>query len=241
VTPEMDQEETARLMQHYRLRAIPVVEDGVLRGVITADDIIDVITEEATEDMYRIAGVLGDERVFSPVTRSIPRRLPWLLLLLVFSSFTAVVVGAFEATIADFAILAAFMPIIAGQAGNSSIQVITLVVRGLALGEVAPGDAFRVIAKEMRVGLINGMVIGVIVGVAGYLVTGRELLGVILWAALVGNMLIAGIMGVVVPLTVRVLRLDPALGSGPFVTSMADVTGVAIYLGLATIFLTDLV
>jgi magnesium transporter len=242
VPPNEDQEEVARMLQHYRLRAVPVVnEEGVLEGIITADDIIDVITEEATEDMYRIAGLLGDERVFSPVLRSVPRRLPWLLLLLGFSSLSAVVVGLFEGTIADFAILAAFMPIIAGQSGNSSIQVITLVVRALALGEVESRDAWRVIRKEVRVGAVNGIAIGTIVGLAGWLVTGRALMAVILLAALVGNMVIAGILGVLVPLTVRRFKLDPALGSGPFVTSLADVTGILIYLGLATIFLSGLV
>lgn len=242
VRPDTDQEEAARLLARYRLRALPVVDEaGVLQGIITSDDVIDVITEEATEDIYRLAGVLGDERVFTPVTRSVPRRLPWLMLLLIFSSFTAVVVGTFESTIADFAILAAFMPIIAGQSGNSSIQVITLVVRGLALGEVQPGDAYRILAKEVRVGLVNGIVIGAIVGTVGWLVTGKAILAVILMAALVGNMIIAGIFGVVVPLTVRAFRLDPALGSGPFVTSLADVTGILIYLGLATLLLSDLI
>lgn len=241
VTPETDQEEVARLIQHYRLRALPVVDDsGIIQGIITADDAMEVATEEATEDMYRMAGLLGDERVFSSVIQSVPRRLPWLVILLLFSSFSAVAVGLFESTIADLAILAAFMPIIAGQSGNFSIQVITLVVRGLAIGEVEPGDAVRIIAKEIRVGLISGLVIGALVGLIGWIVIGKPLIALILIAALAGNMMVAGVMGVFVPLTIRRLRLDPALGSGPFVTSLADVSAILIYLGLATLMLSQL-
>ena len=149
VEPGTDQEEVARLIQHYRLRALPVVdEDRVLKGIVTADDAMEVASEEATEDMYRMVGLPSDDSVYAPIMVSARRRIPWLGINLVGAFLAAAMVAAFEDTIAKAAALAVFMPVVAGQGGNSGIQSITIVIRGLALGEIQPEDARRVLVKE---------------------------------------------------------------------------------------------
>ncbi|MEE8347851.1 MAG: magnesium transporter, partial [Dehalococcoidia bacterium] len=161
VEPGTDQEEVARLIQHYRLRALPVVdEEHVLRGIITADDAMEVASEEATEDMYRMVGLPSDDSVYAPIMVSARRRLPWLGINLIAAFLAAAMVAAFEDTIARAAALAVFMPVVAGQGGNSGIQSITIVVRGLAVGEIQAEDARRVLAKEVVIGLIKGLAFG---------------------------------------------------------------------------------
>lgn len=157
VGPEADQEEVARLVQHYRLRALPVVDDaGTLQGVVTADDAMEVAAEEATEDMYRMVGLPGEDYIRSSSLASARRRLPWLSINLVTAFIAAAMVALFEDTIARATALAIFMPIVAGQGGNSGVQSITIVVRSLALGEIYPEDRIRVLTKEVTIGLIKG-------------------------------------------------------------------------------------
>lgn len=241
VRPDTDQEEAARLLQHYRLRAIPVVDDeGVLQGIITSDDVMDVITEEATEDMFRMAGLPGDESVYAPVQVSARRRLPSLLVNLVTAFAAGGMVAIFQGTIEKAAALAVFMPIIAGQGGNSGIQTITIVVRSMALGEIEPGDARRVLAKEVTLGVVQGVLFGLFVGLLAWLWQDAWEWGAVVGVAMLLNILVAALFGTLIPLILRALRLDPAIASGIVLTTFTDVMGFLFLLGLATIVIGEL-
>lgn len=241
VTPDADQEEAARLLTHYRLRALPVVdEDGVLRGIITADDVIDVLTEEATEDIYHMVGLGVDESVLSPVVGSLKRRIPWLLVNLVTAFIAALTVSAFEDTISKVAILAAFMPIIAGHGGNAGTQSATLVVRGIALAEVTPSDVRQVAKKEVVFGLIHGFVSGLLTGALAFILSDNIWLALVVFAAMQFNLIIATLAGALIPLALRALRIDPALASAIWLTTFTDVVGFLMLLGLGTLLLSKL-
>jgi magnesium transporter len=241
VSPDVDQEEAARELQHYRLRAIPVVDaDGVLRGIITSDDVIDVIQEEATEDMFQIVGLPGDESIYAPVLVSARRRIPWLMLNLATAFLAAGMVAIFEGTIEQAAALAIFMPIVAGQGGNAGIQTITMVVRSLALGEIEPGDATSILIKELLLGLIRGLIFGLIVGVIAWVLQENWTWGLVVGLAMLLNMIVAGLLGALIPLGMKSLRLDPAIASGVFLTTFTDVLGFFFLLGLGTIFIDQL-
>jgi len=234
-----DQEEVAHVMQKYDLLALPVVDgEGKLVGVIGYDDIVDVIEEEATEDIYRLANVSdGDLQVFSPIQLSVRRRLPWLLINLFTAFLAASVVNFFEATIAKLTVLAVFQSIVAGQGGNSGTQTLAMVVRGLALGEIEFSDGWEAMLREAGIGLIHGATVGVCVAIGAWLWRGIPLLGVVIGLAMVGNMVAAGIAGTVVPLTLKALKLDPALASAVIVTTVTDCVGFGLFLGLATLML----
>jgi magnesium transporter len=241
VTPEVDQEEAARRIQHYRLRALPVIDsERVLRGIITADDVIDVITEEATEDMYRMAGVGVKEWAFSPLRESVVRRVPWLGFNMVWAFAGASVISLFQGTIERVAALVIFMPMIAGQAGNAGIQTATVVVRSMALGEVGLGDVLRVLSKEWAMGVIKGVLFGLVLGLIAWAWKGNETLGIVAGLALFLNMLVAATTGVLVPMTMRRLGFDPATIAGVFDTMVTDLMGFLIYLGLATLLISQL-
>ncbi len=237
-----DQEETARRIQRYNFIALPVVDEGRrLMGVVSVDDLIDVIEEEATEDMYRMAGLDEDESVLRPVSQSVAPRLAWLLVNLVTAFAAAGVVNAFEGTIERIATLAVFMPVIAGMGGNAGVQTITLVVRSLALGRIELRDASRVLGRELTIGLANGVVIGLLVGTIVFVWKENVGLGVVAGSAMLLNMTTAVAAGVLVPLTLRAVRLDPALASGVLVTTCTDVLGFFFFLGLATLLVEWLV
>jgi magnesium transporter len=243
MTPEVvsvrtaeDQEEVLRRVQHYNFVAVPVVdEERHLVGVVSVDDLMDVAQEEATEDMFLMAGLSEDESLLRPAVRSVAPRLSWLLVNLLTAFAAAAVVNTFEGTIERVAALAVFMPIIAGMGGNAGIQTITLVVRSLALGEVELRDVRRVLARELAIGITNGVTIGLLLGVLAYLWKDNVGLGVVAGTAMLLNMTTAVTAGVLVPLTLRWLRLDPALASGVFVTMFTDVMGFFFFLGLATL------
>ena len=236
-----DQEVAAERMRHYNLLALPVVdEEGRIRGVITPDSVLDVQVEEATEDMYRMVGLEEEERIFRPIRESVPPRLAWLMVNLVTAFLAASTVSIFEGTIADVAALAVFMPMVAGMGGNAGIQTITLVVRSIALGEVGPTDATRVIRHELVIALIKGVVIGLIVGTVAWLWKDSAWLGLIAGFALLANILNATLIGVLVPMTLKRLKADPALASGVIVTTFSDVVGLLFFLGLATLLVTRL-
>ncbi len=231
---EADAEEVARLFDKYNFYALPVVNaGGRLLGIITIDDVIDVIREEATEDIYRSQGVPLEERVDTPWYESIKWRMPWLYFNLLTAFLAASVVGAFESTIAKFAVLAFFMPIIAGQGGNAGMQTVTIVTRGIALGEVPKGEGWRILAKEVMLGILNGLAMGVVVGAVGYVWKGTYALGLVVFLAMTLNLVTAGITGTVIPLGLRALRLDPALGSSIFLTTFTDTLGFAFLFLLA--------
>jgi len=241
VKPDTDQEEAANLLQKYRLRALPVVDDdGILRGIITADDVIDVIQEEATEDMYKMAGVGVKESAFSPLRESVLRRVPWLSFNMAWAFAAAGVINLFEGTIEKVAALAIFMPMIAGQAGNAGIQTATIVVRSMALGEVEVGDIARLLTKEWAMGAIKGTIFGLALGIIAWLWKGNATLGIVAGLALFLNMLVAATAGVLLPMTLRRLGFDPATIAGVFDTMLTDLFGFLIYLGLATLLVSQL-
>jgi magnesium transporter len=238
VRVETDQEEAARLVASYNLLAIPVVdEENKLVGVITVDDVIDVIKDEATEDIYRLAGVTSDERVFTPPGESLTKRLPWLAVNLVTAFIAASVVSLFEHTIDQVVALAVFMPIVAGMGGNAGMQTLTVIVRGIALGELTWGNTRKALLKEALVGLGNGLVLGTLGALVVWLMKGNPVLGGVLGLAMVINMFIAATAGTVIPLGLRAMKIDPALASSVFITTFTDVAGFGSFLGLATVFL----
>lgn len=230
-----DQEEIANLFQKYNFTALPVVDDfGVLMGIVTSDDVIDVIQEEATEDMQRMVGLSGEESVNTPWQRSVQNRLPWLCINLCTAFLAAWVVSLFETSIEKYAVLAIFLPIVAGQGGNSGSQTLTIMVRSLALGEVQGDEWRRVLVKEFLVSLVSGISIGIIVGFVCWLWKGNAILGVVIFFAMLLNMVAAALAGVLVPIGLKAIRVDPALASGIMVTTVTDVLGFFIFLSLAT-------
>jgi magnesium transporter len=242
VRTDTDQEEVARLVASYNLLAIPVVdEENKLVGVITVDDVIDVIKDEATEDVYRLAGVAGDDRVFSTAAESLRKRVPWLEVNLVTAFLAASVVAVFEGRIKDVPALAVFMPVVAGMGGNAATQTLTVIVRGIALGELTWANSRKALFKEAAVGLGNGIACGVVGAVVVWIWKGNPWLGGILCAAMIINMFVAATAGTLIPLALRALKVDPALASSVFITTLTDVFGFLSWLGLAALFLNKLV
>ena len=238
----MDQEEAARLVSKYELLALPIVDqERHLVGIITVDDVIDIIDKETTEDMYKMAGLEEKDRLFSRPGLSIQKRLPWMGFNLLTAMLAAFVVGLFERTIEEAVALAIFMPVVAGMGGNGGIQTLTVMVRGIALGELAFSTTWRVVLKEVTVGIVMGAIIGTLVAIIAYLWKGNPMLGFILALAMVINLFVASLAGTLIPLALKQLNLDPALGSGVVVTTFTDVFGFLSFLGLATIFLRYLV
>ena len=245
MTPEVisirvdeDQEEAARTLQRYNVVALPVVdEQSRLVGVASVDDLMDVAQEEATEDMYRMVGLTEEESVLRPLRQSLLPRLSWLLFYLVIAFFAALTVNAFESTIHEVVALAVFMPMIVGLGGNAGVQTITLVVRSLALGQVEPRQALRVLRRELIMAALNGVVIGLIIGVAAFLWKDNAWLGVVAGLATLLSMSAAVTAGVLVPTVLRLARLDPALASGIIVTAFTDVLGLFFFLGLAALLI----
>jgi magnesium transporter len=238
VRADVRQEEVARQVASYNLLAIPVVdEENKLVGVITVDDVIDVIKDEATEDVYRLAGVAGDDRVFTPPMESLRKRLPWLVINLGTAFLAASVVGIFESTIGVVTALAVFMPVVAGMGGNAATQTLTVIVRGIALGELTWANTRKALFKEAAVGIGNGVACGIIGALVVWLFKGDPVLGGILAMAMLINMFIAATAGTVIPLSLRALKVDPALGSAVFITTLTDVFGFLSFLGLGALFL----
>jgi magnesium transporter len=234
---DMDQEEVARQVAAYNLLAIPVVDaENKLVGIITVDDVIDVIKDEATEDIYRLAGVAGDERAFTPARESLRKRLPWLGINLLTAFLAAAVVSLFEGTIDLFPVLAVFMPIVAGMGGNAGTQTLTVIVRGIALGELTWSNSRKALLKEAAVGLGNGVVLGAAAAGVVWMARGNPTLGLVLGMAMIINMFVAAAAGTLVPLGLRAANVDPALASSVFITTMTDMFGFFSFLGLATVF-----
>ena len=242
VRADADQEEVAQTVARYNLLAVPVVDDEErILGVITVDDVIEVINEEATEDMYHLAGLSEEDRVFSPAHHAIRKRLPWMLLNLAATFCAAWVIGLFERTIEQIVALAFFMPVVAGMGGNGGIQSLTVITRAIALGELEFSSGLRAVGKEVTVGLSIGAITGIASGLLAYAWQGNPTLGLILFGTMVATMAVAGILGAAVPLTLRALGQDPAVGSGVFVTTLTDIFGFAAFLGIGTMLIDRLV
>jgi magnesium transporter len=236
VRADADQEELARQFEHYHYLGLPVLDtDGKLVGVVKASDALEVATKEATEDMQLMVGLSGEEHALTPWQQSIRVRLPWLYINLGTAFLAAFVVGLFENTITKWTALAIFLPIVAGQGGNAGMQTLTVIIRDLALGEITPGDGRRALVKEIILGLLNGLAIGLVVGLIGWWWKGSMTLGLVAGAAMLLNQLAAAASGVLIPLGLKSLRLDPALASSIFLTTVTDVAGFFFFLGLATV------
>ena len=235
VTVDTDQEECARIMQRYNMNELPVVDGGgVLRGIIMGDDVLDVLKEEATEDMYRLAGV-GGEAVFGPLAGAVKSRLPWLGVNLVTAFMAALAIGLFETTIGKVVALAVLLPLVTSQGGMGGIQTLTLAVRSMAIGELPSVQGMRLVSRELILGAAHGLLFGLLVGIAAYAWKGDYMLGVVLAVAMLGNMLIAGLTGAGVPLLLRKAGLDPAVSSAVFITTFTDIMGILLFLGIATV------
>jgi magnesium transporter len=241
VRVDVNQEEVARLVASYNLLAIPVVdEENKLVGVITVDDVIDVIKDEATEDVYRLAGLASDDRVFTAPSDSLRKRLPWLVVNLATAFIAASVVKIFEGTIGVVTSLAVFMPVVAGMGGNAATQTLAVIVRGIALGELTWGNSRKALLKEAVVGLGNGVACGIVGAGVVWLMQGNPFLGAILAMAMIINMFVAAVAGTLIPLALRALKVDPALASSVFITTLTDVFGFLSFLGLGALFISYL-
>jgi len=235
-----DQEEVAQLFEKYDVLAVPVIDDdGMLVGRITADDILDVMQEEATEDMYRLAALSGDDDISEPVGITAYRRGIWLTVNLGTAILASLVVAQFQGTIAQIVALAVLMPIVASMGGIAGTQTLTVIVRGIALGRVTFDNARRSLIKEVSVSLMTGMAFALVMGVvaAFWFPDFGFKLGLVIAVAMFINLIMAGLSGAMIPLTLQRLNIDPALASGTILTTVTDVVGFFAFLGLATIFL----
>jgi magnesium transporter len=239
VFPDTDQEEVARMVERYDLLAVPVVDhENKMLGIVTVDDVIDVIRYEATEDIMKMVGT-GDEYHTRSVLRSARMRMPWLL-----AAFAGGYIGIqflkmFDATLDRIVALAFFLPIIIAMGGNIGITSMTIVVRGLATGKIAVKELQKVIFKELGVAVLLGLLYGTILMVLAYLQFGEiNYLGFVVGSSMLVSMIMAAAIGTMMPLILNYLKIDPAVATGPFVTSAVDSLGILIYLGLATLILT---
>lgn len=233
IPADQDEEDVAYAFNQYHLISAPVVDgDGRLVGAITIDDAMVVLDEEHEEDILRLAGV-GDGSLSDKVSETTKQRFPWLAVNLVTAIFASLVIAQFEATIAQFVALAVLMPIVASMGGNAGTQSLTVAVRSLATRDLTGANVWRVIRREVLVGLINGVIFAVVMGIIGVIWFGTPMLGVVIGAAMVINLVVAGLAGTVIPVILDRIGVDPALASGAFVTTVTDVVGFFAFLGLA--------
>ncbi len=233
-----DEGDVAYAFNQYHLISAPVVdENGRLVGMITIDDAMAVLDEEHEEDILRLGGVAEGETLNTTVLETTRGRFPWLAVNLVTAIVASLVIGLFEDTIAQFVALAVLMPIVASMGGNAGTQSLTVAVRAIATKDLTGANLWRVIRRESLVGLINGVVFAVIMGIVGFIWFGSPDLGYIIAAAMVVNLVVAGLAGAVIPVALDRFGVDPALASGPFVTTVTDVVGFFAFLGLAAVVL----
>lgn len=235
VTPDQDQEAVAKIFKDYNLLSLPVVDSrGILLGQITVDDVVDVLEEEATEDILRLGGVTQDAPHAQSLGRMARGRLPWLAINLGTQVIAAWVVTFFDETLSKVIILAPLMTVIGGQGGNATMQSVTVVVRSLALGQINSQNIFKVIVKEVGVCSLNGALIGLVAASVVFVYTQRPLIALCMLIGMVCNTFVAGLAGAMLPLGLRLIRIDPALASGPIATTFTDICGFSVFLGVAT-------
>ncbi|MFF5996966.1 magnesium transporter [Lysinibacillus sp. KU-BSD001] len=236
-----DQEEVAQIIKDYNFLALPVInENSELQGIITVDDIIDVIDEEASDDYSKLAGISDIEDIDTGPLKAAKNRLPWLIVLLFLGMLTANLMGQFEATLDQVALLAVFIPLISGTSGNSGTQALAVAVRGIATGEVSEKSKMKLLMRELVTGVIMGLVCAVIVVGIVYFWKHNLIIGLLVGGAICCSILVATLAGSFIPLLMHKLGIDPAVASGPFITTLNDVTSLLIYLGLATMFLSQI-
>lgn len=233
-----DEGDVAYSFNQYHLISAPVVDtDGKLVGIITIDDAMAVLDEEHEEDILRLAGVSDESRLSDKVIETTKRRFPWLAVNLVTAILASLVIAQFEETIAQFVALAVLMPIVASMGGNAGTQSLTVAVRSIATKDLTGSNVWRVIRRETLVGLINGLIFAVVMGIVGVIWFGSPVLGLVIAAAMVINLVVAGLAGTMIPVVLDRLNIDPALASGAFVTTVTDVVGFLAFLGLAALVL----
>lgn len=233
----MDQEELAFLFRQQDLVSAPVVDDtGRLAGVITIDDVVDVIDEEAEEDIMKLSGAL-EQDVHASALKTVRRRQSWLVVTLVNTILASLVISRFERSIEELVALAVLMPIVAAMGGNAGMQVVTVVVRALATKDLTSGNALRIVRKELLIGLMNGIVFAAIMSTIAIVWFGNPGLGAVLAVAMIINMVWAALAGTLIPLLLSRAGIDPAIAAGPFLTTTTDVLGFLVFLGIATLVL----
>lgn len=233
----MDREEVVHQVAQKRFLAVPVVDrESRILGTIKTNELLTHTEEEATEDIQKMFGAGGDERVFSPMSFTISKRLPWLHVNLATAFLAAFVISFFEDIIAKVTLLAVFLPVVAGQGGNSGAQSLAVVMRGLVTHEIQPSLAGRVIRKESVIGLLNGLILGLVTGAVAWMWGGNPYLGVVIGVAMVINMVLAGLSGAAIPLGMKAIGLDPAQSSSIILTTITDVVGFLAFLSLAVVF-----
>ena len=242
VRPETDQEEVAGLVSKYDLKAIPVLNNKhSMLGIITIDDIMDVVTEETTEDIMKMGGVSKIEEIDSRISKKIGLRLPWLVINLITAFLAALTIKLFESTIAQVVALSSIMSMVTGMGGNAGTQTVSVIVRNIAMGKIKLKGSLKVLMKQFVVDLFNGIVIGLITGIAVYAIYHNVYLGIIIFLAMIANLIISGFCGTIIPLLLAKMKIDPALSSSIFLTTATDVLGFFIFLSLANIFLPHLI
>lgn len=235
VRPDLDQEEVAQVVSKYNLLAVPVVDkNDKLLGIVTIDDVIDVIKEENTEDIYKMAGIGHEELLRKSAFKVAWHRLPWLIATLCGGIIVATIIKNFQMTLEKVIALAFFIPVITGMGGNIGIQSSTITVRGIATGYITLDQIKKVLFKEVKEALIMGFVCGVAVGLVAYYLGGEPILGLVLMTSMFAAIMVAAIIGVTIPLLFERFNIDPAIASGPFITTANDITGVLIYFLLAS-------
>lgn len=238
VEPEEDQEQVARLVSRYDLNAIPVVsKKKVILGIITVDDVIDVIIQESDEDMLQMGGVSREESLDTTLGESVRMRLPWLLINLATAFLASFTVDLFSDTISKVVALSAIMTIVSGMGGNAGTQTVSILVRRLAQGELSWDECKKPFLKEIALGLIDGAACGAVTAAIVWPFYGNFYLGLIVFLAMIGNLLVSSICGFLIPVTIKKLNWDPAIASTIFLTTATDVLGFFIFLGLATLFM----
>mgnify|MGYP003388645875 CR=1 FL=1 len=235
----MDQEDMAFLFEQYDLTSAPVVNpQNRLIGMVTVDDVVEVIQEEAEEDMLKLAGISGDTDIYMAAWQTARSRFTWLFVNLLTAILASIAIGIFEGTIKQIVALAVLMPIVASMGGNAGTQTLTVAVRALATRELNQSNALRVFGKEILVGIINGVIFAIIVGLVATLWFGEKGLGIVIALAMLFNLFVAGFFGASIPLLLQRWKIDPALGASILLTTVTDVVGFFVFLGLAKILLT---
>lgn len=238
VKTDMDQEEVAKIVARYDILAVPVVDDtNQLVGIVTVDDVIDIIREEATEDILKMAGAGGDFVETKSIFKNIKMRMPWLFASCIGGIIASFIIGYFQESLSKLAYLAAFIPVIMGMGGNIGVQSATITVRGLATGRLNIRDIWSVVSKQLMVGLILGLIYGFVVGLVAQLKYSRELFALSVGIAVLCSMTMAALAGSLVPMTLAKINIDPAIASGPFVTTAIDIISVTLYFIIATTLL----
>lgn len=241
VSVAKDQEEVAQMIMDYDFIAVPVVDfRNYLLGIITVDDILDIVEEEAIDDYSKLAAMSDTDIPDSTVIASARKRLPWLIILLFLGMLTANLIGYFESTLEQVAVLAIFIPLIAGMAGNSGTQALAVAVRGIATGDYGEQGKLKMIGREAGTGLITGTVCGMVITIVIYIWKGDIYLGMLVGFSILASLFVSTLAGTLVPMIMDRFNIDPAVASGPFITTINDIISILIYFGMATTFMSYL-